>query len=84
MNKTITVNGRKYVLTINEDQLQRQYNVELFDEKEQCTAERNFKTLEEIQKNLRNWIISNDIKQYGNKEEYVWNQLNQWDGVIEY
>ena len=83
-NKHISIGENKYRLTIEKKRLPYTdvigYVAYLSDIDSQYTNQRSFDTVQRLEKGLKAWIIESDM--LNNPESAVFQQLKDWDGVI--
>lgn len=83
-NKHIQIGDNSYRLTIEKKRLPYSgtigYVAYLSDVDSQFTTNKIFKSLEELERELRVWIMQSDI--LNDPEARIFKQLEKWDGVI--
>ena len=85
-NKQITIGDRRYRLTIKKEiryayGTRNVYVCYLSDVDSQFTTNKIFKSLEELERDLRVWIVQSNM--LNNPESRIFEKLKRWDGVIE-
>jgi len=84
MNKLITVNGRQYKLSLIKNVFSNKYQAELKANDGTLVGKRNFRSMRDIQRDLKAWIITVDYQLQSSYEERVMQDLVEWDGEIVY